>query len=155
MIHKLNKAILRNLLNIPGFRTNRNIVVIESDDWGSIRMHSKKVFNQLLKLGIRVDSCHYNMYDSLESEDDLSLLFEVLSSVKDKNYKPAVLTANAIVTNPDFEKIRKNNFEKYYYKKIKESYKDFYGCENSFNIMIQFTKLVYGAKLQSHHLIKE
>ena len=31
------------LINIPGWRTNRHIVVIESDDWGSIRMPSCEV----------------------------------------------------------------------------------------------------------------
>lgn len=36
--------ITHNLLNIPGWRTNRKVVVIESDAWGSIRMHSKEVY---------------------------------------------------------------------------------------------------------------
>lgn len=37
--------------NIPGWRTNRKIVVIESDDWGSIRMSSLEAFKNLLKAG--------------------------------------------------------------------------------------------------------
>ena len=37
------------------------------------------------------------MNDSIASEDDISLLFEVLSSVKDKNDSPVVITANAVV----------------------------------------------------------
>ena len=133
----LKHIISRNLINIPGFRTNSKIVVIESDDWGSIRMPSKEVFSQLLKQEIRVDNCHYNKYDSLETEDDLSLLFEVLNSVKDKNAEPAIITANAIVANPDFDKIRKGDFTNYFYKKINESYKDFNGCEHSLDVMIQ------------------
>ena len=40
----LKQTITHNLLNIPGCRTNRHIVVIESDDWGSIRMPSKEVY---------------------------------------------------------------------------------------------------------------
>jgi len=137
MIHKLKRTISRNLINIPGFRTHRKIVVIESDDWGSHRMPSKKVFNQLLKSGIRVDNCHYCKYDSLESEDDLSLLFDVLNSTKDKNHQPAIITANSVVTNPDFDKIRKSNFTNYSYKKTSDSYKDFNGSENSLDIMMQ------------------
>ena len=46
--------------NIPGWRTKRKIVVIESDDWGSIRMPSLKVFetlNQVIKeYGLNLDS---------------------------------------------------------------------------------------------------
>jgi len=41
---KLEKALRKNLVNIPGWRTNRKIVVIESDDWGSVRMPSREVY---------------------------------------------------------------------------------------------------------------
>ena len=46
----LKQTITHNLLNILGWRTKRHIVVIESDDWGSIRMPSKKVYDKLLRL---------------------------------------------------------------------------------------------------------
>lgn len=36
----LKQFITHNLLNIPGWHTNRRIVVIESDDWGSVSMPS-------------------------------------------------------------------------------------------------------------------
>jgi hypothetical protein len=110
------KSFKRYLLNIPGWRTSRKIVIFESDDWGSIRMPSKEVFDELKYLGIKVDNLSFNQYDSLASEEDLMRLFEVLSSVKDKNGNPAVLTANTIVANPDFEKIRASNFAEYYYE---------------------------------------
>ena len=51
--------------NVPGWRTKRKIVVIESDDWGSIRMSSLEAFNNLLKAGMRENLNHYNLYDSL------------------------------------------------------------------------------------------
>ena len=37
------QTITHNLLNIPSWHTNRKIVVIESDDWGSMRMPSCEV----------------------------------------------------------------------------------------------------------------
>ena len=40
---KLTHAIMQ----VPGFRTGRKIVVFESDDWGSIRMPNKLVYDQL------------------------------------------------------------------------------------------------------------
>jgi hypothetical protein len=40
--------LIRNLSNIPGWRTNRKIVVIESDDWGAICMASKEISDMLL-----------------------------------------------------------------------------------------------------------
>ena len=72
----------RNLSNLPGWRINRKIVVIESDDWGSIRMPSKKAFEILRKSGVDVisgDNLRFNSYDTLASSDDLSALFDVLS----------------------------------------------------------------------------
>ena len=48
----LKSALRVNVSNIPGWRTNRHIVVIESDDWGSIRMSSIENFNKMLKAGM-------------------------------------------------------------------------------------------------------
>ena len=119
-----------HLTNIPGWRTKRKIVVIESDDWGSIRMPSKEVYEKMLTAGVRVDKCHYCSNDSLETEEDLSLLFEVLTSVKDKFDNPAEVTANTLVANPDFKKIKESNFTEYHYKKISEGFQEFKGSEN-------------------------
>ena len=54
----------------------------------------------------------------MATKDDLEILFEALQSVKDKNGKPAVFTANAVVANPDFEKIKESDFQEYYYEPI-------------------------------------
>lgn len=130
----LKQTITHNLFNIPGWRTKRHIVVIESDDWGSIRMPSKEVYKQLLKAGIRVDKCHYCSNDSIASEEDLSLLFEVLNSFRDINGSPAVITANAIVANPDFGRIKDGDFEQYYFKKITDEIPSIKGCEHSLDL---------------------
>lgn len=131
----LRSTILHNLLNLPGWHSRRKIVVIESDDWGSVRMPSKDAYNALLTKGIRVDNCHYCSNDSLETGNDLSALFEVLGGMKDKNGNPAIITANTVVTNPDFDKIRASKYQEYHYKLISESYKDIQGCEYSFELL--------------------
>lgn len=110
------KRITHNLINIPGWRSKRKIVVFESDDWGSVRMASKEALNYFLKLGYPVDKDPYNYFDALESNDDLELLLNVLSSVKDKNGNGAIFTANCLVANPDFERIKSDNFQNYYYE---------------------------------------
>jgi len=110
------KNITRNLLNIPGWRSNRKIVVIESDDWGTIRTSSKQAYQHFLNKGYPVDECPYNSNDALESNEDMELLFEVLSSIKDKNGNPVVITANNIVTNPDFEKIRASDYQQFFFE---------------------------------------
>ena len=130
----IKQTIRQNFLNIPGWRTNRHIVVIESDDWGSIRMPSREAFEKLKAYGIKVENCCYCCNDSIATVDDLSLLFETLNSVKDKNNHAAVLTANAVVANPDFEKIKANDYTTYHYKLITESIPSLTGCEHSLSM---------------------
>ncbi|MBR1835611.1 MAG: hypothetical protein IJ785_08960 [Bacteroidales bacterium] len=106
----------KDFYNIPGWRTRRHLIVIESDDWGSIRMPSAEVYNRFLAHGVRVDRDPYCQYDNLATADDLSNLFEVLNSVKDCKGNPAVITANTVTANPDFEKIAASDFETYHYE---------------------------------------
>lgn len=109
-----------------GWKTNKKIVVIESDDWGSIRTSSKEAYDALNGLGYDMTKSPYTL-DSLESNEDLIALFEVLNSVKDANGNPACFTANMIMANPDFEAIKKSNFSKYSYEKVNDTlarYKD-------------------------------
>lgn len=139
-MNSIKQTLKRNLLNIPGWRTNRKIVVIESDDWGSIRMPSKEVYNRFLEDGIRVDKDPYCKYDSLATPDDLEALFNVLNSVKDINGNPAVLTANAVMANPDFEKIKASDFNQYYYEPFTDTLKRSKATENSFELWKQGMK---------------
>lgn len=134
---RYKKSVLRNISHLLGWRTKRKIVVIESDDWGSIRMPSREIYDQLLRKGIRVDNCIYSRYDSLASEEDLSALFDVLSSVRDKNRNPAVLTANTIVANPDFDKIRFSGFKTYFYEPYTETLRKYPNHNNSFKLWQQ------------------
>jgi len=134
MFRNIKQTFTHNLLNIPGWRTKKKIVVIASDDWGSIRMPSKEVYNQLLKEGYRPDNDPYLKYDSLANEDDLSALFDVLSSVKDKNGNHAVLTANCVVANPDFKRIKESEFSQYYYEPFTETLKHYPQHQHSFKL---------------------
>ncbi len=115
-IQTLKNNIVHRFSLMPGWRTKRKIVVFESDDWGMIRMASKKAFNYFKEKGLAVDKCIYNSNDTLESNEDLELLFEVLESVKDKNNKPAIITANNLVANPDFAKIKASDFSQYFFE---------------------------------------
>ena len=130
-------VIAGNILNIPGWRTKRKLVIIESDDWGSIRMPSIDVYNNLTKAGldmVRDEGARFNAYDSLASSEDLTALFETLSSVKDSTGRPSVFTPVSVVANPDFRKIKKSSFKEYYYEPFSETLKTYPGCENSFEL---------------------
>lgn len=111
----INKLKL-NLKNIPGWRTDRKIVVFESDDWGSNTIASAEHYERLLKQGIPVDRSAYNRYDTIERSADLEALFEVLNSVKDKNGNSAVFTPFVNLANPDFDQIKESGYKEYYYE---------------------------------------
>jgi len=120
-IEKFTHLIKQHLKNSRGWTTKRKIVVIESDDWGSIRMPSRSVYEKCLAAGYPVDQIPYERYDSLASVDDLELLFELLSSIRNDQGNPPVITANCIVANPDFEKIEASGFREYYYEPFTET----------------------------------
>lgn len=117
-------------VNFRGWTTNRKIVVIESDDWGSIRMSSKSSLQKLTKLRVDLVSNLFCKYDTLESKQDLSDLFTVLQKFKDKNDNYPVITANTIVANPNFIKIKKSNFKDYSYEDIRQTYKRKFQYDN-------------------------
>jgi hypothetical protein len=123
--------------NLKGKNISQKIVVIESDDWGSIRMPNKNVFNKLLNSGIPVDKSAYCKFDTLESEEDVSFLLEVLSCVKNREGQNPILTANFVVANPDFHKIKANNFQYYYNEPISETYKRLPGYEKVLDLIQQ------------------
>jgi hypothetical protein len=115
-IRNIASMMLRNVRNIPGWRTNRKIIVIESDDWGSIRMCSKKTYKAFLDRGYHVYQSNYNRLDGLESNDDMAALFDILESYSDKNGRHPVITANCVIANPDFDKIAESGYTSYYYE---------------------------------------
>lgn len=130
----LKSALRVNVSNIPGWRTKRHIVVIESDDWGSIRMSSLENFNHMLKAGMPVDKSHYNLYDALECNDDLIALMETLSKFKDITGRPPVFTGVNVVANPDFEKIKENGFTEYVYEPYTETCKRYDNHEKVYEL---------------------
>lgn len=135
MISNLKKIISRNLVNIPGFRTNRKIVVFESDDWGMIRMASRETYCRLLKKAYPVDRCIYNSNDALETNEDVQYLAEVLQKYRDINGNFAKFTLNNVVANPDFVKIRDGGFKTYEYEPFTETLKRY---SNSDNVMSNY-----------------
>jgi hypothetical protein len=117
------QRVAKNYINWLGWKTNRKFVILESDDWGTIRMPDIATYNLFNSCDIPVCKFHFDKYDSLESSEDLKSLFEVLNSVKDINGNSAVLTAYHVLTNPNFEEIERNGKSEYVYETILDTYK--------------------------------
>ena len=115
-----------------GFHTNRHLVIIESDDWGSIRMPSAEIFHKLQKSGDHPENDAFLRNDCLESAADLTALFAVLASIKDKNGSPAVVTANFAMANPDFDKIDPINGT-FFFEPFTDTYQRYYPEQDVFS----------------------
>ena len=121
----IKRRLIKNYVNFRGKSLwGRKIVLIESDDWGSIRMPSREVYNKFRKAGINVDEVYFDKYDSLESASDLVELFTVLSSVKDSTGRNAIIAPYTLVANPDYSSIRANNKECYAYESVLDTAKN-------------------------------
>lgn len=133
----IKRRLMQNLINVPGWTTDRKLVVIESDDWGSIRMPSREVYEKLLKSGYRVQEDPFTRYDSLESEEDLTGLMETLAEFRDAQGRNPVITANCAVANPDFAKIEASGFQEYYYEPFTETLKTYPQHRKTFELWQQ------------------
>ena len=120
---QIKKAAVKALINHKGKRIQEKVIVIESDDWGSIRTASIESHNRLIKKGYPESESPFNRLDCLESNTDLEALLEVLSSVKGADGHPAHITFNTIMTNPDFDRIRKDGNLVYHFEHFFETLK--------------------------------
>lgn len=132
------KSFFKNhLINIPGWRTNKKIVVIESDDWGSIRMPNKEVYLKSLKIGLEPDKNPYTRFDTLANSKDLCYLFDILTSFKDFQGNHPIITINVVSGNPDFEKIKQSQFGEYFLETFRDTLNKYYPNENVWKLWTQ------------------
>ena len=130
-------SILRNASNFIGWSTDKKIIVIESDDWGAIRMSSKKALADMAVKGVvpsSSDEARYLSNDGLASEDDFAHLFEVLTSHKDISGDYCKFTAVGLTANPDFKKIKADNFRNYHYELLPETLQRYPHHSKSFEL---------------------
>lgn len=118
----LRSILAKNYINFLGWSSKRKIVVIESDDWGSIRIADKKVWDTLSAKYSAIKSHKFLKYDGIEKKEDLEYLFETLSKYKDCNNNSPVVTALTLTSNPDFNKIAETNI--YHSESIKDTYEN-------------------------------
>src|SRR5690606_26754054 len=104
---------------------------------GSIRMPSTAAYNDLLSKNYVSKNNRYAKYDTLATPEDLSALFDVLSSIKDRKGNSPKITANTIMSNPDFDKIKQSGYSEYYYESFLDTLQAYPNCQDSFKIWEQ------------------
>lgn len=118
----LKQTLTNYLKNIPGWRTNRKLVVISVDDYGNVRLDSKQARESMDKVGLKVHS-RFDAYDTLETREDLEALFDVLTSVKDSKGNYPVFTPYTLTHNVNFEKMNQNGYQEFESELLVDSFK--------------------------------
>ena len=118
--YKVDRVFARVKGFVRSWRSPDRILVIESDDWGMIRTSTPKAYHYLASRGYEMKRSLLSL-DALETDDDLTALFDVLGCFRDCRGYPASMTANMIMANPDFAAIRDNGFQHYVYKPVRDT----------------------------------
>lgn len=100
------------------------IIVIESDDWGAECISEQAAYKQLFDKGLPIDGDPYSKFDNIASERDLDRLFNLLVSFKDRDGNHPIITANVNMGNPDYTKIKENNFQHFFWRKLDVTLED-------------------------------
>jgi len=117
----MKQTFFNHLKNLPGWHTNKKIIIFSVDDYGNVRIDSSSARKNLNNKGLKT-STRFDKLDTLENRQDLEALNETLASVRDKNGNPAVFTAFSVPVNINFERMREENFRTYHYELLPETY---------------------------------
>ena len=123
-----NKANLAKMYtNLRGWRTKRKLLVMDSDDWGALRIPGTIAYRKLREAGLRLDLSPYDCLDCLERRDDFDALMNEIDSHRDASGRPATFTFNTVMGNPDFDAIERSGFKNYHHQHFFDSYRNYHG----------------------------
>lgn len=106
-----------------------DVIVFESDDWGLCgNMRDAVAKEELINKGYDVSSIEYK--DTLETATELENLYKTLESHKDGLGRNAVFTPNYITSNPNYDKIMRNEFKTYFWIPITKGFSQDWNDEN-------------------------
>lgn len=131
----MKQYLKKHFINAQGKRTSKKLLVIESDDWGSIRIPNKEAQNYLVKESLIKLTDPFSVNDCLENADDYEALFEVLKSHKNGLGNYPVVTANMVMANPNFDKIKASAFQSFYTESFDKSYQAYYPDQRTFETL--------------------
>jgi hypothetical protein len=94
-----------------GFRIERPLILIQSDDWGRVGVRDSEGYEQLRAAGIRLGEHPYDFY-TLETADDVEDLHRLLKRHRDSTGRCACIGMNFVMANMDFDAMRKNRYKK-------------------------------------------
>jgi hypothetical protein len=92
------------MLPVAGFRFDRPLVLLQSDDWGRVGLRDQEGLQQLQAAGIALGDKPYDFY-TLETAEDLAAVSTLLKGHRDSAGGTPCLEMNFMVANLDFARI--------------------------------------------------
>ena len=105
------RRLIDHIKNVRGWTNKRKLVVFAVDDYGNVRLDSRQAREALNKAGFPAKN-RFDRFDTLETVQDLEALYEVLSSVEDRNGRNAVFSPYALPCNINFEAMLEQGYER-------------------------------------------
>ncbi|MGY6522264.1 MAG: hypothetical protein ACXIUD_11065 [Mongoliitalea sp.] len=141
----MKEYLKKHLINSRGKAINDKVIVIESDDWGSIRIPNKEVQEQLAGEGLINLKDPFSAYDCLESAEDYEMLINVLQQFDDQEGRHPVITANMVMGNPDFTRIKDSDFSSFFWEPFYNTYESYYPQQSTNEALIKgiFQGVIY------------
>ncbi len=130
---------------LKSYKASKKLIVIESDDWGSERIPSLKIRNDLQTSGINIEKNPHSMFDTLERLEDLEVIDNMLTEIENLYGKKVKITTNFNVANPDYQKIATSNFEQYHFQSFTQNY---YQRDKNDTVWNTFKKMIQKGYLQ-------
>lgn len=130
----MDLGLLHSFLSV---RVKQPLVVFQSDDWGFDRLGTLDAFNEFQKRSIMALKGGMATKDFLETEEDVSLLREVLTErgVRHLGDNPAVFTCNAVMANAHWDKIRYGGEGEFVAENVVDSYQRLHGNVDGFHAL--------------------
>ena len=111
----LTKRLLGRCRHWATWRCAEPVVVFESDDWGLERQACASLLCDFGVPGEWAD-------EETETPEDLAALYAVLAGHHDTFGRPACMTANFVVANPDWDAIAESHYTRYHDRPIDENH---------------------------------
>jgi hypothetical protein len=92
------------MLPVAGFRFDRPLVLLQSDDWGRVGLRDQEGLQQLQAAGIALGDKPYDFY-TLETAEDLAAVSTLLKGHRDSAGCTPCIEMNFMVANLDFARI--------------------------------------------------
>jgi hypothetical protein len=94
----------RKFLPAVGYRFKRPLVLFQSDDWGFVGIRDQEGFQELQGRGLSLGTNPYDYY-SVETEEDLHCLYEVLHRHHDSIGRSPCFVFNFVMANLNFPRV--------------------------------------------------